>query len=154
VLTVQAGKRGRTRLVPLHHTAISPLADYAADREQRYGRPGDHEAFFRTDRSEKIGDSAAHHAFSAVRRQRGWTATGRTRTPRIHDLRHTMVVRRMQTWHEDGVNVDANIPVLATYLGHVEVRDLYWYLSAVPELMGPVAARFETFAKNAPGGLS
>ena len=56
-----------------------------------------------------------------------------------------MVVRRIQTWYDDGVNVDANIPVLATYLGHVEVRDLYWYLS--------VSARFETFAENAPGGL-
>ena len=154
VLTVRAGKRGRTRLVPLHPSAVTPLADYAADREQRYGPPGKDAAFFRTDRSDQLRDSATHHAFSTLRRQLGWTATGRTRAPRIHDLRHTMVVRRIQTWHAEGVNVDANIAVLATYLGHVEVRDLYWYLSAVPELMGIVAARFEAFAENASGGVS
>jgi hypothetical protein len=57
-----------------------------------------------------------------------------------------MVVRRIQTWHAQGVNVDARIPALATYLGHIEVRDVYWYLSAVPELMGIVAERFEAFS--------
>jgi integrase/recombinase XerD len=153
VLTVRAGKRGRTRLVPLHPSAVPPLVDYAAEREQRYGPPGKAAAYFRTDRSDQIRDSAAHHAFSVLRRQLGWTSAGRTRAPRIHDLRHTMVVRRIQTWHAEDVDVDANITVLATYLGHVETRDLYWYLSAVPELIGIVADRFEAFAENAPGGV-
>ena len=40
--------------------------------------------------------------------------------------------------HAEGVDVDAKIAALATYLGHVEVRDVYWYLSAVPELMNIV----------------
>ncbi len=57
-----------------------------------------------------------------------------------------MVVRRIQTWDPQGVDVDARIPALATYLGHVEVRDVYWYLSAVPELMGIVADRSEAFS--------
>jgi len=135
VLTVRAGKRGRTRLVPLHPSAVAPLADYATHRRGRYGTPGKDASFFRTDRSDQIDYNTAHHAFSVLRRQLGWTATGRTRAPRIHDLRHRMVVRRIQTWHAEGVNVDANLPVLATYLGHTETRDLYWYLSAVPELM-------------------
>lgn len=153
VLTVRAGKRGRTRLVPLHPTAVPPLAEYAAHRRGRYGVPGKDAAFFRTDRSEQIEYTTAHHAFSVLRRQLGWTAAGRTRAPRIHDLRHTMVVRRIQTWHSEGVNVDAKLAVLATYLGHVDTRDLYWYLSAVPELMGIVSARFEAFAANTTGGV-
>jgi hypothetical protein len=40
-----------------------------------------------------------------------------------------MVVRRIQAWHADGVNVDARIPALATYLGHAQVCDVYWYYS-------------------------
>ena len=154
VLTVRAGKRGRTRLVPLHPSAVPPLADYATDRRRGYGPPGKDAAFFRTDRSDQISDSAAHHTFSVLRQQLGWSATGRTRAPRIHDLRHRMVVRRIQTWHAEGINVDAHLAVLATYLGHTEVRDLYWYLSAVPELMDLVGHRFEAFAEYAPGGLS
>ena len=44
--------------------------------------------------------------------------------------------------------------MLATYLGHVEVRDVYWYLSAVPELMSIIADRFEAFAGRDPAGAS
>jgi integrase len=154
MLTVRAGKRGRTRLVPLHPSALPPLSDYAADRRRRHGKPRDGAAFFRTDRSDRVSYNAANHTFTTLRRQLGWTAVGRTRAPRVHDLRHRMVVRRIQIWHADGVNVDANIAVLATYLGHVEVRDLYWYLSAVPELMSIIADRFETFAAYTPAGRS
>lgn len=146
VLTVRAGKRGRTRLVPLHPSDLRPLGQYAAEREQRYGRPDGGQAFFRTDRSDRVSYGAADHTFSVLRRQLGWTAVGRTRKPRIHDLRHTMVVRRIQTWHAQDVNVDAKIAVLATYMGHEEVRSLYWYFSAVPELMNIISARFEAFA--------
>ena len=154
ILTVRAGKRGRTRLVPLHPSALTPLADYAVERERRYGPPGDGAAFFRTDRSDRVSYNAANHTFTALRRQLGWTAAGRTRTPRVHDLRHRMVVRRFQAWHAQGVDVDRKIAVLATYLGHVEVRDVYWYLSAVPELMSIIADRFEAFAGRPPAGVS
>ena len=142
----EPARRGRTRLVPLHPSAVAALADYAGERARRFGPPGESDAFFRTDASEKISYNAANHAFSVVRRRLGWTAEGRTRTPRVHDLRHRMVVRRIEAWHAQGVDVDAKIPALATYLGHVEVRDVYWYLSAVPELMSIIAQRFEHFA--------
>jgi hypothetical protein len=33
-------------------------------------------------------------------------------------------------------------------------RDVYWYLSAVPELMSIVAGRFEVFAGRDPTGVS
>lgn len=148
VITVRAGKRGLTRLVPLHASTVTALEAYASERERRHGRPGAEEVFFRTDYSERISYNTAHHAFSVLRRRLGWTAVGRTRVPRMHDLRHRMVVRRIQAWHAEGVDVDAKIAALATYLGHVEVRDVYWYLSAVPELMNIVAKRFETFGER------
>ncbi len=152
VITIRAGKRGLTRLVPLHASAAAALNAYACERERRHGPPDPQVAFFRTERSERIGYNTAHHAFSVVRRRLGWTAIGRTRVPRMHDLRHRMVVRRIQAWHAEGADVDAKIAALATYLGHVEVRDVYWYLSAVPELMDIVGKRFESFAQpTAPG---
>jgi integrase len=154
VLTVRAGKRARTRLVPLHDSALAPLGQYAADRSRRFGQPDEGAAFFRTDRSDRISYSAANHAFTILRRDLGWTAAGRTRAPRVHDLRHRMVVRRIQTWHRDGVDVDAKIPALATYLGHVDVREVYWYLSVVPELMSIIAERFQDFASHEQAGAS
>lgn len=152
VLTVRAGKCGRTRLVPLHPSALEPLRVYAARRDQYSGIAAD--AFFRTERNDRLSYPAVSNTFRRLRRRLGWTAQGRTRTPRIHDLRHRMVVRRLQLWHAQGVDVDRKIAVLATYLGHVEVSDTYWYLSAVPELMTIVADRFEDFARHSEGGLS
>jgi integrase len=153
-ITVRAGKRGRARLVPLHPSAVTPLTDYAAERRARFGRAGDDEAFFRTDLSGHVSYNAAHSTFTRLRRQLGWTAAGRTRVPRVHDLRHRMVVRRIQAWHDVDVDVDAKMAVLATFLGHVEVRHVYWYLSAVPELMSIVADRFEAFGDRPPAGES
>jgi integrase len=154
VLTVRAGKRGRMRLVPLHSSALKPLRGYAAERSRRFGSPDEGAAFFRTDRSDRVSYNAANSTFLVLRRQLGWTAAGRTRAPRVHDLRHRMVVRRIQAWHAEGADVDAKIPALATYLGHAEVRDVYWYLSAVPELMSIIAGRFENFAAHDPAGAS
>jgi len=120
VITIRAGKRGLTRLVPLHPSVLPPLREFAAERERRHGRADQTDAFFRTDHSERLSYNTAFHAFSVTRRRLGWDAGGRTRVPRVHDLRHRMVVRRIQTWHADGVDVDAKMAALATYLGHVE----------------------------------
>lgn len=154
VITVRAGKRGRMRIIPLHPTALGPLSEYAADRASRFGTPAGSDMFFRTDASDKISDRAANSTFTNLRTQLGWTSEGRARLPRVHDLRHSMVVRRIQQWHAEGADVNARLPVLATYLGHQEMRDLYWYLSAVPELMSIIARRFEDFAADVPGGAS
>ena len=124
------------------------------DRIARFGWPGASEAFFRTDYSNRISYNAANSTFIILRRQLGWTAAGRTRVPRVHDLRHRMVVRRIQAWHAQDTDVDARIAALATYIGHTEVRNLYWYLSAVPELMTIIADRFEEFASHDPAGES
>ena len=68
----------------------------------------------------------------------------------LHDLRHTFVCRRILLWHEQGVDVDAAIHSLSTYLGHAKVTDTYWYLTGFPELMAWTARRFEQYAAADP----
>lgn len=63
-------------------------------------------------------------------------------------LSHSFVARRMLKWYEEGANLDVKILALSTYLGHVEIRDTYWYLSSVPELLNIVSERFENFANQ------
>jgi len=41
----------------------------------------------------------------------------------------------MLQWYRTNTDVEVHLPELSTYLGHVHVRDTYWYLSAVPELL-------------------
>ena len=75
----------------------------------------------------------------------GWHARGDHPYPRIHDLRHTMAVRRLQRWRESGQSIEHAMFWLCTYLGHAKISDTYWYLSGIPELMDTIGARFERF---------
>jgi integrase len=84
------------------------------------------------------------YIFLKLSHKLGWR--DRDKKPRLHDFRHTFAVRRLLKWYEEGANLDQKILALSTYLGHVQVTDTYWYLSAVPELLAIVSEKFENFA--------
>ncbi len=151
VLTVRDSKFGRSRLVPLHTTALPPLRFYVALRNRV--APASAAAFFRTERHSSLGYDAVRCTFSRLRECLGWTDVGRARRPRIQDMRHTFATRCLVRWYCAGIPIDRKITHLATYLGHVEVRDTYWYLSAVPELAALAATRFEDYAGRGRGEL-
>ena len=65
------------------------------------------------------------------------------RAPRLHDLRHAFTVATMLDWYRDGGDVQARLPLLSTWLGHVNPKSTYWYLQAVPELLALAASRLE-----------
>lgn len=81
--------------------------------------------------------------FAYLRTQLAWPNRGAHSTPRVHDLRHTFVVRRMLVWHAEGMDLDQAMLGLSTYVGHAMVTNTYWYLTAVPELMALAAAKAE-----------
>ena len=82
-----------------------------------------------------------------MRSQLGWINRGGHDGPRIHDLRHTFVVRRVLLWQAEGMDVDRQMLALSTYVGHAMITNTYWYLTGIPELMAVAANRFETFAQ-------
>jgi hypothetical protein len=55
-------------------------------------------------------------------------------------------VKTLLRWYRDGDDVQARLPLLSTYLGHINPANTYWYLSAVPELMAMAARRLEPAA--------
>jgi integrase len=143
VLTVRDGKFGKSRLVPLHATALVPLRQYVGRRDSLAPMSG---MFFRTEDHAGLQYAAVRYTFLRLRKRLGWTAVKRARLPRIQDMRHTFAVRCLLRWYREGTSIDRKIAHLATYLGHTEVRDTYWYLTAVPELSALAAERFERFA--------
>lgn len=140
VIVVRHAKFDRVRLVPQHPSVTAELAAYAATRD-------------RLCRAPRCGRFFLSSTGGAVRREqlqcvfRDITASLGLRTdtvrPRIHDLRHTFAVRTLIDWQRQGADISANLPVLSTYLGHVEPANTYWYLTAVPELMQAAAARLD-----------
>ena len=145
VITVVAGKFRRARLVPVHPTTAQALRDYS-DRRDRYFRTPRASTFFMSEFGTSLKYQKVLGTFASLRRHLKWTVGRGARLPRIHDLRHTMIVRRLLRWYEDGADIDRKIAALSTYVGHVKVSNTYWYLTAIPELLAVGAARFEQFA--------
>ena len=149
VLTIRQSKFGKSRLVPLHPSAVEALARYRTQRA-RHLRSTPELPFFVGSRGRLLGEPIGNHQvrriFDDLRRQLGWVDRGSHGTPRIHDLRHAFAVRRLVLWYEQGVDVGQRMLALSIYLGHVKVSSTYWYLTGVPELMGLLGQRFERFA--------
>ena len=148
VLTVRDSKFGTSRHLPLHPTTVRALQDYAASRN-RYVRRSPGPAFFMSLATTRLIYQNIHSTFFRLVDQAG-LAHRKPRRPRIHDLRHTFAVRTLIDWHRAGLDVEPRLPALSTYLGHVHPSGTYWYLSAVPELVGSAAKRLEL----RPGGMS
>ena len=73
--------------------------------------------------------------------------------PRVHDLRHSCAVLVLQHWYAQGADVQAKLPQLATYLGHVSAVSTHYYLKLTPELREAASQRFhQRFASLFTGG--
>jgi integrase len=68
------------------------------------------------------------------------TETGRT--PRVHDFRHTFAIEALLRWYRAGANVNAKLPLLATYMGHVSIVSTEYYLQFVEPLATLASERF------------
>jgi len=145
ILTIRQTKFCKSRLVPLHSTTAAALAQYLAAR-QRSAPAAPDAPLFVSPSGTALVKRTVHGVFVRLRAELGWTARGTLPAPRIHDLRHSFVCRRVALWHETGADIDNAMLALSTYVGHAKVSDTYWYLTAVPDLMAVAAKRFELFA--------
>lgn len=62
--------------------------------------------------------------------------------PRVHDFRHSCAVNALIRWYRAGVDVQAKLPLLATWLGHVSILSTYHYLHFVEDLRSVANSRF------------
>ena len=149
MLTVRLTKFAKSRQVPLHPSTIQALSRYRGLRN-RYVERNPEGPFFVGTRGTRLGQrlqiTNVDLIFAGLRKQLGWVNRGAHHAPRVHDLRHTFVVRRVMLWHKQGINVDQAMLSLSTYVGHAMVTNTYWYLTGVPELVAVAAAKFESFA--------
>jgi integrase/recombinase XerD len=149
VLTVRAGKHGTPRLVPLHPTTVATLVAYLNQRDQLCPNPSTY-ALFLSAAGTRKRYSCLRTTFARLLRRAGIQPRSARCRPRIHDLRHTLAVKTLVGWYRDGGDVVARLPLLSTFLGHVEPAYTYWYLHAAPELLAEAAHRLDPIRKAQP----
>lgn len=151
LLTIRDTKFGKSRCVPLHCTTLEVLRRYAQRRDRflRGGWRGESAQrasglFFVSNRGTALSGSNLRSSFRELLGKAGQAQPDGPRM-RIHDLRHRFAVETLRRWYrEDGTNVEARLPALATFLGHVNVTATYWYLSSTPALRAAAIGRVES----------
>jgi len=148
-LLVRQGKFGKARELWLHPTTVEALMKYQRLRN-RTAPPVDTSAFFVSTAGTRLLYSNVHWTFHRLVAMAGLPQRSGSCRPRIHDLRHTFVVRSMLDAYADGEDGQVRLTLLSTWLGHVHPASTYWYLSASPELMALAGRRLEAHLAGRP----
>jgi integrase len=142
LLIVRDSKFGKSRQLPLHPSTSDAL--------RRYLRRGDRPtpaaptaAVFVSSAGTRLLYCAVQNTFAGLLDRAGLPQRSAACRPRLHDMRHTFAVRSVLDAYRSGADVNARLPLLSTYLGHVNPGSTYWYLQAAPELLGLAGERLE-----------
>jgi len=143
-LLVRRAKNDHQRVVPLHESTVEALAVYARLRDRLYPQPATN-SFLITSTGKRPHPSTVGGVFDALRGATGLSEqrSPSGRLPRMHDMRHAFMLRTLLGWYRDGSDVAAQLPVLSTFVGHVDPKASYWYFEAAPELLALAAERLE-----------
>ena len=141
-LLVEKTKFCKTRVVPFSESLAGELR---ADLEARrlLASPDRHAPFFLNRVGRAFGVQSLSKVFHNLVGMAGVSSAPGHRRPRFHDLRHTFAVHCLLRWYREGGDVEAKLPLLSTYMGHVDVISTQVYLTATSELLREASGRFE-----------
>jgi integrase/recombinase XerD len=146
ILAIRESKFNKTRFVPLSHDAQSEIRAYLRLRLA----PGpDH-----SPDSALLGHYTLSGAFTGYRGgalgrllttmlSAAQISDSQGRRPRVHDLRHSFAVQALLRWYRDGADVQAKLPKLAMFMGHVSIESTAHYLHWIPDVATAADRRFE-----------
>ncbi|NLH70658.1 MAG: tyrosine-type recombinase/integrase [Brooklawnia sp.] len=135
-------KFGKSRLVPLRSSTMAAISRYQRLRDKTFPVPKT-AAVFVARRGTRIARSTAGHTFREIREMAGLAAGPNQPAARLHHFRHSFATNTLIGHIRGGGDVDAMMPVLSAFLGHVGPEATYWYLSNTPELAAALAERIQ-----------
>ncbi|MEV0288892.1 tyrosine-type recombinase/integrase [Kribbella sp. NPDC050820] len=156
VVQVLHTKFDKSRFVFIHPTTATVLGQYLQVRQDWVGSTARAcPAVFVNSRRGALNPDRLSATFRQIVATAGVATAPGHRPPRLHDVRHTFTVNTLLDWYRDGLDVQARLPLLSTWLGHVDPASTYWYLHAVPELLAHATDRLEgQTAASASGAVS
>lgn len=147
LITVRETKFYKTRHVPLGIQLNQLMKAYAEWRGQEGHAQHAAAPFFILRSGARVHHVIVRVAFQRLRQLANLHHSDGQR-PRLHDLRHTAAVHRLVTWYRQGADVQALLPKLSVYLGHVSLSSTQVYLTMTPELLREVSLRFQQYAMS------
>jgi integrase/recombinase XerD len=149
LLTIRATKFRKSRQLPLHPATLGALGGYQALRDRLCPVPATGSPLVSTTGA-RLCQATVQPAFRHLLLKAGIGQGSSRPRPTIHGLRHSFAVKTLIGWYRDGQDVQARMPSLSTYLGHVAPAATYWYLTGTPELLALAAGRLEAATGDTP----
>jgi site-specific recombinase XerD len=139
-LFIRKGKFAKDRYLVLTESTALAVRDYFKLRIS-YGPCEKVEPFFISRSRKRLSYSSASQTFHKLIQHCG-IGKNTTHPPRLHDLRHTFATNCLLRWYEQGDDVNAKLPILATYMGHVNIASTQIYLHISLQLLEKANSRF------------
>jgi len=143
VVQIHHTKFDKSRLVPVAPDLARRLAECRRVVQARLGHHDPETPFFPQSTGRRYGPSALRRAFHQTLDLAGIPRVRGGRRLRLHDLRHSWAVLRLTLWCEQNVDLGAKLPLLATYLGHVDLASSQRYLQLTQDLVAEVTRRHQ-----------
>ncbi|WP_454634882.1 tyrosine-type recombinase/integrase [Bradyrhizobium cenepequi] len=142
-ITIRQTKFYKTRILPLPDSVIAELRAYLDARRQAAASQDPHSAlFWHEGRNARYTKQVIALLLVDVIRRAGLKPPEGRTGPRLHDLRHSMVVHRILEWYRSGINPQDRLPFLATYLGHKDIHSTLTYITVTQDLLHHANERF------------
>ncbi|MDA9983112.1 tyrosine-type recombinase/integrase [Gammaproteobacteria bacterium] len=140
-LFITKGKFGKSRWVPISSSTADALRRYRHARLSISPSLLD-SPFFVIPTGRRLYHTNVDHAFRRVLKHCGLRGGKGCPGPRLHHLRHTFACTRLLLWYREDKDINALLPALATYLGHININSTQVYLRATTALLDQANQRF------------
>jgi integrase len=141
-LHIRHSKFNKSRVVPLAPDLVQRIVQCRVAAAERYGPCRPDTPLFPSPHGGRYSITALRGAFHDALKIAGIKRTTDSRI-RLHDLRHSFAGLRLLLWCEQNVDLDAKLPLLAAYLGHVGLASSQRYLQLTQDLMGEITRRHQ-----------
>ena len=138
----------KERLVPFSPSTARKLNDYLTVRLKRYPLKDAGATFFCHAGGPLRGNGPTDRRFRIIVHHTGIAKPGDLPKPRIHDLRRAFAIHRLYKWYQDGCDIKNKLPLLATYMGHVNIENTQVYLTVTLALLREADRRFQSGYEN------
>jgi integrase/recombinase XerD len=140
VLTIKGGKGKVDRYVPMSQQLSNRCAAY---KKSILAKANPSSIFFSSPDGGKYAHSTVTYMWNQILHSA--CISKNDDGPRIHDLRHTFAVHCLKKWVDNGEQINALLPVLSSYMGHVNLASVNNYLRLTADVFPDITHRVESY---------
>ena len=133
-LVLHECKNGRDRVVPFSLSLREILRDYVLYKQSLTTGTEPENYFFTSPDGRPCNTGTVYEIFRTVLFRAGISHGGRSKGPRLHDLRHTFCINALVKMSEAGHDLYYSMPILMTYMGHQSIEATNRYVRLTEEM--------------------